>query len=93
LVNSSPAAFVAVASSTTVISTTTCSPAGMSIPIAGSSITRLVSLPVLTGVQAPEPAILVTPTKRRSAADAVRSSVIRTSYIGTAKGVSGTVIR
>jgi hypothetical protein len=76
--------FVAVFSSTTVISMTICSPAGMSIPLTGSSITRLVSLPVLTGVQDPEPEILLTLTKRRSAAEAVRSSVIRTSYSGYA---------
>ena len=77
LVNVSPATFAAVSSSTTVISTTICSPAGISIPIVVSSMTRFVSVPVLTGVQDAEPAILLTPTKRRSAA--VRSSVIRTS--------------
>ena len=78
----SPATFVGVSSSTTVTSTTICSPAGMSMPIVGSSITRLVSVPLLTGVQEPEPEILLTLTKRRSALEAVRSSVIRTSYIG-----------
>ena len=46
------------------ISTVTCSPAGMSIPIAGSSITRFVALPVFTGVHAPEPEIFATRDER-----------------------------
>jgi hypothetical protein len=78
-VNERPLTLVAVSSSTTSISMTTCSPAGMSIPTAGSSITRLVAVPVLTGVQASLPEILLTLRKRRSAAEAVRSSVIWTS--------------
>ena len=84
LVNARSATFVGVSSSTSVISTTICSPAGMSIPTLVSSITRLVGVPVLTGVQAPLPEILATLTKARSAAEALRSSVMRTSYIGYA---------
>ena len=77
--NSSPLAFAGVFSSSTAISSTTCSPAGMSMPTAGSSMTRLVAVPVLTGVQGCEPEMRATLTKRRSAADAARSSRIFTS--------------
>ena len=82
-----------VSSSLTVISITTCSPIGMSIPIAGSSITTAMPVPVFTGVQAPEPLIFDTLTSSRSAAEAFRSSKIRTSYSGAVWGVDGTVIR
>jgi hypothetical protein len=78
-VNWRPATFAAVFVSTTVISRTACWPAGMSIPFTGSSITRLVALPVFTGVHEPGPEIFVTLTNWRSAADAVRSSRMRTS--------------
>ncbi len=74
-----PLVLVGVSSRTTRISTTICSPAGMSMPMLVSSITRSVALPVFTGVQGSDPAILVTPTKRRSAAEALRSSRIFTS--------------
>ena len=49
------------------------------MPFTGSSITRFVVVPVLTGAQAPEPATLATLTNSRSAAEADMSSSMRTS--------------
>jgi hypothetical protein len=51
----------------------------MPTPAVGSPITRFVSVPVFCGVHGWEPEILVALMKRISAADAVRSSVMRTS--------------
>ena len=79
MVNVRPATFVAVSCRRTVISTMACSPAGMSMLLTGSSMTRFVASPVFCGVQAPEPDTLVTLTNSRSAAEAARSSRMRTS--------------
>jgi hypothetical protein len=92
-VKARPATLVGVSSSTTVISRTICSPVGMSMPTVVSSITALVGVPVLMGVQGPEPEIFVTLRKRMSAAEAVKSSQMRTSYMGIENGVSGIVSR
>ena len=56
-------------------------------------MTKLVKLPELMGVQAREPLTLETLTKLRTAADAVRSSTIRTSYKSVDCGNAGTIIR
>ena len=79
--------------STTVTLTTTCCPAGMSMPLAVSWITRFVALPVLTGVKA-GPETRSTLTKRRSTpvTEGLRSSRMRTSYIAVACGTAGTVM-
>ena len=69
LVNGRPLTFVAVSSRTTVISMTICWSAGMSTPTEGSSMTRLVGVPVLTGVQGAEPETSRTARKRRSASE------------------------
>jgi hypothetical protein len=59
------------------------------MPVAVSWIMRLVPLPLLTGVQLPEPEILATLTKLTLVG---RLSRILTSYRGTSTGVSGTVM-
>ena len=51
----------------------------MSMPTLGSSIRISVAVPELTGFQAPEPEMRVTFRNRRSPAEAVRSSEVRTS--------------
>ena len=54
-VNVSPATLVGVSARRTVMSTMTCSPMGMSMPLPGSSMTRFVAVPVFCGIQLPDP--------------------------------------
>jgi hypothetical protein len=92
LLNNRPLSLAVVLSSSTVISMSACPLAGISMPVAVSSITREAALPVLIRLQAP-PASTLAPTKRISAAERPRSSRILTSYRGAATGVAGTVMR
>jgi hypothetical protein len=79
--------------STTVISRTACSPAGMSIPFTGSSSTSWVAVPVLTGVHVPEPEIFVTLTELEVGGRG--REIVEDAHVVERRvcGVDGTVIR